>query len=184
MKTGGSFLVLLLPSFVLTLFGHNVSRDDTWMKANASAFGFELFRERFHRGYEVNSHHFHRRLFFFQVGGRKVRLGSCSANTLLCLRSAVSPALFTPTTFDWPAFTQTICGFPWHLLWAEWMLSVNINPPVYAIDWFKTIASVHVQGRRKPFSTAGSAIRWGPTTTLQSPPFVPCYSILAQQDCK
>lgn len=91
MKAGGLFLVLLLPSLVLTPFGQNISRND---KVNASAFDFELFRERFHRKYEVNSHQFHRRLFFFEVGGRKVRLGSCSAYRLLCLRSAASPALF------------------------------------------------------------------------------------------
>lgn len=73
MKPGGLFLVLLLPSFVLTPFGQNVSRND---KVNASAFDFELFRDRFDRRCEVNSHQCHRRLFFFQVGGRKVRLES------------------------------------------------------------------------------------------------------------
>lgn len=70
MKAGGVFLVLLLPTFVLKPFGQNVIRND---KVNASTFDFELFRERFHRRYEVNSHQLHRRFLFFQVGGRKVR---------------------------------------------------------------------------------------------------------------
>lgn len=94
MKAGGLFLAFVLPSFVLTPFAKNFSQNETWMKVNASAFEFELFRERFYRSYEVDSHQFHRRLFFFQVGRRKVRLGSCSAHTSLCLRTAVSPALF------------------------------------------------------------------------------------------
>lgn len=91
MKAVGLFLVVLLPSFVLTPLGQNVTRNG---KVNASAFEFEVFRKDFHRRYKFNSPQFNRRLFLFQVGRRKATLGSCFANTLLCLRSGVSPPLF------------------------------------------------------------------------------------------
>lgn len=97
MKSGSVFVVLLLPfAFVLMIFGQNVSRNYAWVNVNASTFDLKLFRERFDRRYEVDSQQFDRRLFFFQVGRWKAKLGNCCANTPFCLRSGLplSPASF------------------------------------------------------------------------------------------